>query len=179
MVLTGKQIIERGIVTDLVDAKVQEQICGVDLTVQKVEMFLEQGVIDFDNYHRFLPTMREPTSVVWTDPDGEFYRLTPGCYMVTYNEVVHVPEDYRGSAKPRSSLLRMGCTMETAIWDPGYYGRSQSLLVVHNQFGLALRKNARVAQIEFVKLDEEASKIYEGIYQGENINKQRAVDSMK
>jgi dUTP pyrophosphatase len=170
MVLTGNQIIERGIVTDMIDAKVQEQICGVDLTVKKIGMFLGRGTIDFDNSKRVLPEVEEARSWTTSKTGGLVYVLTPGCYLVTFNEVVHVPEDYRGTAKPRSSLLRMGCSMETSIWDPGYFGRSQSLLTVLNQHGVLVYQNARVAQIEFTKLDAEASKIYDGIYQRENIS---------
>jgi dUTP pyrophosphatase len=63
----------------------------------------------------------------------------------------------------------MGATMETALWDPGYRGRSQSLLVVYNSQGLRLKRNARLMQLVFIRLEREADKAYSGIYQGENI----------
>jgi dUTP pyrophosphatase len=72
-------------------------------------------------------------------------------------------------ARPRSTLLRCGASLETALWDPGYRGRSQSLLVVHNQSGLRLKRNARLMQLVFMRLDRAAEKAYAGIYQGENI----------
>jgi dUTP pyrophosphatase len=55
------------------------------------------------------------------------------------------------------------------LWDPGYRGRSQSLLVVYNPAGLRLKKNARLLQLVFMRLDGDAEKIYTGAYQGENI----------
>jgi dUTP pyrophosphatase len=67
----------------------------------------------------------------------------------------------------RSSLLRCGASLHTAVWDAGYSGRSESLLVVHNPAGLDLEKNARVLQLVFSKLTGK-SEGYNGIYQGEN-----------
>ena len=72
-------------------------------------------------------------------------------------------------ARPRSSLLRCGVTVGTAVWDAGYSGRSQSLLVVYNRQGVRLQKNARIIQLIFLRLTGE-TKGYQGVYQGENID---------
>lgn len=77
--------------------------------------------------------------------------------------------DKMAMALPRSSLLRCGATLDTAVWDPGYNGRSQSLLVVHNPHGIRIKKNARLMQLIFICMREVAHKAYSGIYQGENI----------
>ena len=69
---------------------------------------------------------------------------------------------------PRSSLLRSGITMETAVWDPGYHGRSEAMLVVNNMHGAFLKKNAKIAQLIFIRLEEEAKELYDGVYKGEN-----------
>ena len=71
-------------------------------------------------------------------------------------------------ATPRSSLLRCGVTVNTAVWDTGYSGRSQSLLVVYNPRGIRLEKNARIVQLVFFTLDRETEG-YRGAYQGENL----------
>jgi len=88
---------------------------------------------------------------------------------VTFNEIVNIPGDVAALARARSSLLRCGASLETALWDPGYRGRSQSLLVIHNPSGLRLKRNARLMQLVFMRLENEAEKLYEGRYQGENI----------
>jgi dUTP pyrophosphatase len=59
--------------------------------------------------------------------------------------------------------------LETALWEPGYRGRRQSLLVVYNSHGLRLKRNARLMQLIFLRLEKEAEKLYSGKYQGENI----------
>jgi dUTP pyrophosphatase len=41
--------------------------------------------------------------------------------------------------------------------------------VVYNPHGLRLKKNARLMQLVFLRLEKEAEKVYSGKYQGENI----------
>lgn len=162
-VLTGSQILSQGIVNELIDPSKQVQPCGVDLTASKIEMYKSEGVIDFDNSQRKLPRLEE---------SGTFqgaWHLTPGAYLITLNEVVSVPPDCMGMARPRSSLLRMGATMQTSVWDPGYSGRSQCMLVVHNPQGIIVHPNAKLLQIVFLKLDKESEKLYSGIYMNEGI----------
>jgi dUTP pyrophosphatase len=71
-------------------------------------------------------------------------------------------------AYPRSSLLRCGVTLHTAVWDPGYSGRAEALLVVHNTHGFRLGRAARIAQLVFTRLGDSVDRPYEGRYHGEN-----------
>jgi len=101
--------------------------------------------------------------------DGlDFIDLIPGAYIITYNEIIHLPKNVMALATPRSSLLRCGITVNTAVWDAGYSGRSQSLMVVYNPQGFRLQRNARIVQIIFLRLTKETEG-YQGSYQGENI----------
>jgi dUTP pyrophosphatase len=97
-----------------------------------------------------------------------FIDLIPGAYIITVNEIVHLPKNIMALARPRSSLLRCGVTIDTAVWDAGYSGRSQSLMVVYNPQGFRLQRNARIMQIIFLQLTD-ATEGYDGAYQGENI----------
>ena len=58
--------------------------------------------------------------------------------------------------------------MRCAVWDPGYHGRSESLLVVNSQHGITLHKDAKVMQLVFVRLESAAHAGYSGQYKGEN-----------
>ena len=151
------------LVQGLIDQDVQTQSNGIDLTLREVREFRGPGHLDFSNKHRVLPS----TSLIDFDPDG-WVSLNPGSYLVSFNEVVNLPLSLMALGKPRSSLLRMGATVETAVWDAGYRGRSQCLLVVHNQQGLRLARNARILQLVFFRLGSETEG-YSGAYQGENI----------
>ena len=161
-ILTGSEA--RGLVESMIDPETQTQMCGVELTLQKIERFLTAGAVAFDNKERKLPET-EPLNF---DEMG-WIELTAGAYLVTFNEIVNIPKDVAAMARARSTLLRCGATLETALWDPGYRGRSQSLLVVYNPQGLKLKKDARLMQLVFLRLENEAEKLYSGKYQGENI----------
>jgi len=84
-----------------------------------------------------------------------------------FNETVSIPKDMCAIARPRSSLLRMGATVHTAVWDAGYRGRSEALLVVYNESGFFIRKDTRAIQLIFMRLDSEQEG-YSGQYMNEN-----------
>lgn len=157
------------IVLNMHRADTQTQMCGVELTLNSIHEFLSAGQLAFSNDDRKLSDIRQLIFPERTLVRAGWIWLDPGAYLVTFNEVVKVPPDVMAIARPRSSLLRMGATMETAVWDPGYNGRSQSLLVVHNPNGIRLRKNARLMQLIFFRLEDDANKLYDGVYQGENM----------
>ena len=141
----------------------QLQPNGFDLTLRDVAMLQTAGAIPVDNRQRQVSTL----APLVFDGLGNI-DLIPGPYLITYNEVVHLPKNVMALAAHRSSLLRCGVTVGTAVWDAGYEGRSQSLLVVHNPLGFRLQKNARIIQLVFFQLSEETEG-YKGKYQGENI----------
>ncbi len=161
-ILTGSEA--RGLVESMIDPETQTQMCGMELTCRRSSGSYTAGAVAFDNKERKLPE----TESVNFDEMG-WIDLTAGAYLVTFNEVVNIPRDVAAIARARSTLLRCGATLETALWDPGYRGRSQSLLVVYNPLGLKLKKNARLMQLVFLRLEKEAEKLYSGKYQGENI----------
>jgi dUTP pyrophosphatase len=161
-IITGSQA--QNLVESMIDPKTQTQMCGMELTVQRIERFTSAGAVAFDNSERVLPE----TDPLDFEPSG-WITLAAGAYLVTFNEIVNIPRDVAALARARSTLLRCGASLETALWDPGYRGRSQSLLVVYNPNGLRLKKNARLMQLVFMRLEKEAEKVYSGKYQGENI----------
>ena len=161
-ILTGAEA--AGLVESMIDPVVQTQMCGIELTLQRVERFLSAGALAYDNKERQLPKIERLEF-----DKSDWIMLEQGSYLVTFNEIVAIPKDIAALARPRSSLLRSGATLETAVWDPGYRGRSQSLLVVYNPQGLRLKKNARLMQLVFFRLGKATDKTYSGVYQNENI----------
>jgi dUTP pyrophosphatase len=144
------------------DALLQRQPVGFDLTIGSVHSFAHQGVLGFNNEVRQLPDLRE---MLWHGDNPML--LHPGGYLVNYNEVVDVPLDSAGIVLPRSSLLRCGATLHTALWEPGYRGRGYGLLTVHHP--LALYRHARIAQYIMMRLEQAVELGYTGVYQGENV----------
>lgn len=150
-------------VSNMVGEDKQIQMCGVELTLKTIHEFLSAGQLAFSNDDRKLPDIRQLVFPDRTLVRAGWLWLDPGAYLVTFNEVIEVPPDVMAIARPRSSLLRMGATMETAVWEPGYKGRSQSLLVVHNPNGIRLRRNSRLMQLIFIRLENDADKLGENI----------------
>ena len=141
----------------------QMQPNGIDLTLREVFLPQSSGKIAVSD------SQRQVSDLAPLVFDGlGFIDLMPGAYIITYNEIVHLPKNLMALARPRSSLLRCGVAVNTAVWDAGYSGRSQSLMVVYNPQGFRLQRNARIVQLIFLRLTEETEG-YQGAYQGENI----------
>ncbi len=146
-----------------VNVEEQVQPNGVDLTLREIALLQSPGKIAVADSQR---VVSDSAPLVF---DGlGFIDLMPGTYIITYNEIVHLPKNIMALATPRSSLLRCGVTVNTAVWDAGYSGRSQSLMVVYNSQGFRVQRNARIVQLVFLKLTQETEG-YQGTYQGENI----------
>ena len=154
---------EPPLIEGLINPEEQIQPNGVDLTLREVAMLQSPGKIAVANSQRVVSDL----SPLVFDGLG-FIDLMPGVYSITYNEIVHMPNDVMALATPRSSLLRCGVTVNTAVWDAGYSGRSQSLMVVYNPQGFRVQRNARIIQLVFLQLTRETEG-YQGTYQGENI----------
>ncbi|MFC1920750.1 deoxyuridine 5'-triphosphate nucleotidohydrolase [Chloroflexota bacterium] len=154
---------EPPLVEDYIDLEAQVQPNGFDLTLRDIAMLQTPGQIAASNSQRIISDL----SPLVFDGMG-FMDLVPGVYIITYNEIVHLPNNLMALARPRSSLLRCGVTVGTAVWDAGYNGRSQSLLIVYHPQGFRLQRNAGVTQLVFMKVTRETEG-YKGAYQQENI----------
>lgn len=148
-------------IKEAIDGSVQEQIAGFDLTVKEIMKIHNGGVLNFDNTNRKIPEHETLES------ENNVWKLHPGGYLVKYNEIVNIPLDAIGIVLPRSSLMRCGGTLCSAVWDPGYNGRGVGLLIIFTE--MEIHKNARIAQIIFIKTQEKTTKSYAGEYQNENI----------
>jgi len=137
----------------------QVQPNGVDLTLDTVLEPNEVGRIGREG-----KTVADRTEI---EPTGEdrTYHLQPGGYVVRYAETVGIPEEHVGFILPRSSLMRNGTTLETAVWDAGYEGKGEGLLQVTHP--IEIEQGARFGQIVLAGADHEG--LYDGSYQGERL----------
>ncbi len=149
------------LVDGFIDLKTQLQPASFDLTLAEVSIIEGEGVLDFDNSKRVLSTTR---AIAF---ENGFASLEKGVYKVRFNEAVRLPAGIAAFSTVRSSLARCGCTMHVGWWDPGYQGKGEGLLYVGNK--IRLEKNARIAQIVFLRLGKEADELYAGIHHGENL----------
>jgi dUTP pyrophosphatase len=163
MILPKHQIKNRNLIDEIIGEE-QHQQAGTDVTLQKIFKFNTPGKIDYNNKERVLSECEELEF-----GEDEFVFLPKGFYKVRYNEIIRIPSDLAAYIMPRSTMLRCGATLHSALWDPGYEGRGEGLLEVGNEKGLHLKKNARIGQIVFMSLNEETKDLYQGQYKGENI----------
>lgn len=167
--LSDKEILkkimsENPLIKDYINLEEQIQPAGFDLTLNSVYLISSQGEIyDSSIKEDILPNYEEVKTI------NGLYNLNKGAYLIIYNEIINLPNNLMALVYPRSTLIRMGATIYTAIWDPGYNGRGRGLLNVFNEKGIILRKNSRIAQIVFFELMGNSQKIYSGKYKGEGL----------
>ena len=144
--------------------KRQLQPNGFDLTLREVAAFDEAGQLGIDEAQRRLA---ETTPIPFNG--NSFLELAPGPYLITFNEVVNLPLDIMALGRPRSSLLRSGVAVHTAVWDAGYSGRSQALLAVYHPQGFRIAQDTRVLQLVFFRLEQSVMEGYQGRFQREGL----------
>jgi len=57
----------------------------------------------------------------------------------------------------------------SALWDPGYEGKGEGLLIVENPYGIVLEKDARIVQLIFIRLESKPESEYRGVYMREGL----------
>ena len=152
------------LVEGYLDLEAQLQPNGFDLTLREVLQFTSAGEMG----PGMSPSALSQSRALSFDSDG-YLHLPMGAYVVTLNEIVNLPRHIMALARPRSSLLRCGVAIHTAVWDAGYHGRSQALLTVYNHYGYRLAKDARLMQMVLMYLARPVEEGYRGRFLGENI----------
>lgn len=149
-----RRIEEDGLVQDYPHLETQLTPNGFDLTAGEIRRYEDAGQLDFSNDEREIPdaTAINPEKRDEEDDYG-WWALDPGVYKVVANETVDIPNDLMAFTFPRSSLLRMGATIDNAAWEAGFTGQGAFMLDVRNPDGIAIKENARVNQIVFVHMD--------------------------
>ncbi len=194
MIVPGRTILARQILTNLRSPAIQRQPCGVDLTLKRILRWTSPGAIDFDNSRRestkteeipFTPPSsnsaphKRPAAPITTSSFSPFLAavtssddttpasisLAQGAYLVEFNEFISVPLNVMGQLFVRSSLFRSGALLSAGVMDSGYEGAIGGLLQVVNPTGLPLYRDARLRQMVFHEMAEKVEG-YNGVYQG-------------
>lgn len=156
---------ENNLITDYINLDTQLTPNGFDLTVSNIFEFKSRGALDFSNKERVVPAQEEiiPQKENPRDKFG-WWDLKKGAYKVKTNETINLPNDLAAICFSRTSLLRMGAFTQHGVWDAGFKGKGEFILVIENPAGTKLKQNARIAQLIFLKINE-VKQGYNGIYQ--------------
>jgi len=141
------------------DSGEQKQPAGYDVSVSKIHSF-PKSMFSLSIAKGENSTLEEVPLV------NNYFELNEiGAYFVDLNEITTIPRDAIGILLPRSTLLRNGLDVRTALFDPGYSGQPKVMLVCHRP--ARIQRFARIGQIIILKSDKEFISQYSGQYQGE------------
>ena len=154
---------EKNLIENYINLDKQLAPNGFDLTVGKIFEFESAGDIDFSNSERIVPQGKEliPEKRKQEDNYG-WWNLLQGAYKIRTNEAVNLPNNLAALGFTRTSLLRMGALTQNGVWDAGFKGKGEFILVVSNPKGIKIKQNARVVQLIFIGLEE--TEEYQGLF---------------
>lgn len=142
MQLTGKQIVESGIVIGACEAGVQQQ--GVDVRLMKVSK-VGKNTWDVGYVPANGKTGTPCSSEVEVTEDGT-WRLEPGYYELEFKEGCKIPSNAAMYFKTRSSLVRCGAIVHSGQFDAGFETEKMGAFL-HVILPIEIEVGARVAQM--------------------------------
>lgn len=171
MQLTGKQISESNIITNLRSEGIQQQ--GVDVrikNVSKVVMDYGCGYVPAKGKTVAPKSIIEPIiepSTIQTEYDTCEWMLQPGYYEVEFEEGCKIPNNIAMYFKTRSSLVRCGAEIISGQFDAGFETENMGAYLKVN-LPIIIEKGARVAQAILTETYEVGTdQLYNGQWQGD------------
>lgn len=159
MQLTGKQIIEKGIITNYCEEGVQQQ--GIDVRLKSLRAMLNRGKVPAQG-KTILPRYYEAEF-----GEDNCIELPTGYYEVEFEEACNIPNNMVLNYKTRSSLVRCGAIIHSGQFDAGFNTNNMGAFL-HVIRPIILEKGARLAQAivtESYPVDDE--NMYNGQWQGD------------
>lgn len=154
--LNGKEIVERGIVTNIPAENVAQH--GIDLNLIKVERIVADSVGFIPEVGKtVLPQYEEVHPI-----DGVWY-LAPDTYNITFAQGCNIPSDQMLLIRQRSSLLRCGGILHSSVFDAGFKTAQIGTFMTIIR-PIRIEVNARVAQI-YNHICTPVDNLYNGQYQ--------------
>ena len=145
MQLTGKQIVNQGIINGVCPEGIQQQ--GVDVRVSNIRV-----VRATDDAYGFIPaqgktTLPDTSMNVGTIYDFQrtFWSLEPGYYEVEFEESCKIPANCAMYFKTRSSLVRCGAEIRSGQFDGGFETEKMGAFL-KVELPIRIEVGARVAQ---------------------------------
>ena len=158
MILSAQRIKKKASEEKLIEGFSENSLNGAGYDLRVGRFYKIRGEAYLGVERRTLPEVDE----IITDE----LTLKPGEYILVETlEKVHMPKDLMARILPRSTLFRAGCSLITAVVDPGYYGTLTMGLKNLSSADFRLEKKARIGQIVFEEVCGQAIS-YDGRYQG-------------
>ena len=166
MQLTGKQIVNQGIINGVCPEGIQQQ--GVDVRLDKVFEVLEfgNGTVPVKGKTTTPPTVEVAALDAYEDSKGYFY-LPPGYYEIEFVESCKIPANCAMYFKTRSSLVRCGAEVRSGQFDGGFETEKMGAFL-KVELPIKIERGARVAQaIVTETYTVDAENLYNGQWQND------------
>ena len=158
MLLNANQV-EQMLVTNGKGKKAQ---VGYDLTVKDVKA-IRGGILYADETQLEPYDQIETMSVQKVDGDHrEVWSLKPGIYSVTFEQGCKLDDQTTAFIRQRSSVLRMGGTVTSGVYDPGFEVDEMGGVMTLTK-STVIEKGARLAQI--IMMENNSAELYDGQWQ--------------
>ena len=158
MLLNANQV-EQMLVTNGKGKKAQ---VGYDLTVKDVKA-IRGGILYADETQLEPYDQIETMSVQKKDGDHrEVWSLKPGIYSVTFEQGCKLDDQTTAFIRQRSSVLRMGGTVTSGVYDPGFEVDEMGGVMTLTKSAV-IEKGARLAQI--IMFENFPAELYDGQWQ--------------
>lgn len=144
---------------------------GVDLSVRNFKRLVKPGIIRKDFSDVSVTELIPVEEYVLEKGNLKGWHLLQGTYILELNEGCRFGVNDTGLIILRSSFNRSGCTVVSAVWDPGYTSVDGEVINtmsvrfnVDTPLGIYIEENARVAQL--LVFENESTSLYHGQFQG-------------
>lgn len=149
----------------------QYQPAGIDLTLDSIQELIDNNLHLYGLFEdiKILPQQKkvDTTTVQVKGSLRKVYTLEPHKpYIATTKEKINIDNHSAQFYLPRSSLLRAGVDVRTALGDPGFNGHLNFLIINHYDTPFMIEKGARFAQLVDIQC-EDVEKLYDGDYNEE------------
>ena len=158
MLLNANQV-EQMLVTNGKGKKAQ---VGYDLTVTDVKS-IRGGMLFADK--TVLESYDEVKLTTFEKSEGDYrnaWVLTPGIYSITFEQGCKLDDKTTAFIRQRSSILRMGGTVTSGVYDPGFEVDQMGGVMTLTRT-VVLEKGARLAQI--IMFENNSAELYDGQWQ--------------
>jgi len=159
MILSGKQLKEQQIITNIENPKCVQQV-GIDLEIIKIDSVEDRGFIFKDK--TVLPKYYE-IKTNFRVGGGAGWMLKPGYYQIWFKQGCKIPSNIMFRLRQRSSLLRSGIQIHSSVFDPGFEtDQMGTFMIVHRETWV--QQGARVCQ---AYADETTTILEDDLYKGQ------------
>lgn len=131
----------------------QYQPTGIDLTLDCIKTIEDVSMSHIHGLFKDIKVLPKQTdvntnTVKVANSLRQVYTLQPNIpYIAVTKEKIKIAPDSAQFYLPRSSLLRAGVSIQTALGDAGFDGHLSFLIINHRNTDFCIEKGARFAQL--------------------------------